>query len=243
MIAFIIPLLFFLILGALAKSARDVISFRYSSSIFADAPDRWQQWLNPEVSWTNKKHKFFLIEWLLSTVLVWATDAWHFLEALFWFSVLMTGYFFSQALAANGFTLQLFLLGLLLMYFIKGGVHELTFGRLWLKNIALGAGKDRRVAGEPLGKVNFGTWFNLGNAFAKSVGIMSALFLVLVGQLWLFRWIAGVPIHDYNTDIQWPATVVIVEFFVALAAIFLTWVLKIREENKAIREARKAQKA
>lgn len=88
-IPLLIAILALSFLAGLADGTRDVLSFRYSRSIFPQSAD--EQFLgageifwNPDISWRNKwkngdpeQGERFPGS---STVLVWTTDAWHLLQ-------------------------------------------------------------------------------------------------------------------------------------------------------------------
>jgi hypothetical protein len=78
----IITILLLIVLSGAADGVRDTFMFHYSQTGFAPNDRFW----NPEVSWKNKwKHgdpaqgEAFPLS---STVLVWATDAWHLCQTI-----------------------------------------------------------------------------------------------------------------------------------------------------------------
>jgi hypothetical protein len=235
MASFIIATLFYLALAALGKSVSDVISFRYSSSIFSNLPERWQKWTNPEISWKNKHTGFIVTDWIFSTVLVAVTDLWHFSQMLYAFGLIMAGWFGNGLADHFEWSLQAKFLLFIAMYAYKGAIHEATFGSLFLKKDKSKSG--RRVSGEALKPIgsNFSNWIGLGNTILKSIGSMSAIFIVFLGQLWVFRLIDGryESIHQIPDRLQWPEMTIVIEFFILFLAALIGWIISIRVENKA----------
>lgn len=225
MLEFILYLIFFVALGSLAKSVGDVISFAYDRSIFTSLPAKWQQYADPRVSWENKHTGFFLTDWILSTVLVWATDLWHLTESIFYIGVLGAGWSLYGLYTSQAWEFNELVLALSAIYIAKGAIFEFLYGKVFIRQTEVASTNAiiRRLAGAPSRGRNVFS-HNLVSGLFKSVGIMLIIGLFFVGQLWLFRWIAGVPIHDYSSEILWPSTVVIVEFLLGIAVSFILWV-------------------
>jgi len=82
-----------LILTAVAANATmDEIKFHWSRW-FGKVVKRnfWKIWMNPSLSWKNKyKFENKYLQYLFSTVLVWTTDFWHFLKAIFLNSIFLS---------------------------------------------------------------------------------------------------------------------------------------------------------
>lgn len=77
------------ILAGLADGTRDVLSFRYSRSVFPQGAGEQvlgagEVFWNPAISWRNKWKNGDPAQgerfWGSSTFLVWTTDAWHLLQ-------------------------------------------------------------------------------------------------------------------------------------------------------------------
>lgn len=67
-----------LTLSAIAKSIQDTLDFYYWKSIFINP--KYEKWLNPNLSWTNKRTWFpnsKFLTWIFSNPLVLFTDGWH----------------------------------------------------------------------------------------------------------------------------------------------------------------------
>jgi len=77
--------LILVILAAILNSIMDIVSLRYTKSIFVNYPNL-RYFIDPDVSWRNKwkngdpkqGEKFFGS----STFLVWTTDLWHLAKTL-----------------------------------------------------------------------------------------------------------------------------------------------------------------
>jgi hypothetical protein len=68
-------------LAGIFNACMDVIRTRYDTSIFRFWKN--QKWVDPALSWTNKwKPDSKLGDLIMSTVLVWVTDLWHFAKML-----------------------------------------------------------------------------------------------------------------------------------------------------------------
>lgn len=70
-----------LVLAGILNACMDILKTRYSVSIFSNW--KHQNWINPSLSWVNKwKPKSKLGDLIMSTILVWITDFWHFCKML-----------------------------------------------------------------------------------------------------------------------------------------------------------------
>lgn len=72
-------MIIFLILACICNSIMDTLAHHYEKSIFNNFNPKW--W-NPNISWYNHKNNNKYIEFMLSTVLIYITDAWHFFKIL-----------------------------------------------------------------------------------------------------------------------------------------------------------------
>lgn len=107
------------------NSIMDVLRFRWDTCIFKDL--KFQQWIDPKLSWHNKwilKSK--LGDLILSTVLVWITDLWHFSKMLMIFSFLITMFFYTPIF-------NYWILDLILFKLCFSGTFELFFSFIFIK--------------------------------------------------------------------------------------------------------------
>lgn len=119
-----------MVLCASATNAvMDTLATHYGSSIFSTMPSRWQQWLDPRISWHNKwkdgdktKGEAFPLS---STSFAFTTDAWHFFKSLtvwfLWAAILAP---FTLLFALRWYWWALIFLG---GDILRGGVFEILF--------------------------------------------------------------------------------------------------------------------
>ena len=98
----------------LSNSLMDEIRFRWSRCFgqFIKPDSKAEKWFNPAIGWKNKhrfKSKFLKV--LFSTALVWTTDFWHFLKAIFLNSLFAAGVLLENSNVKIG-EMLLILLGL-----------------------------------------------------------------------------------------------------------------------------------
>lgn len=75
------------------NSCMDVLRYRYKISIFKDW--KHQDWVNPSLSQKNKwKPKSKFGDLVMSTVLVWVTDMWHFVKMLMLMCIMLSVVFY-----------------------------------------------------------------------------------------------------------------------------------------------------
>lgn len=94
-----IPIILMIIAGIL-NACMDVLKIKYNISIFSDM--KFQNWIDPKISWHTKwkiDQKLFgkqiwLIDKIMSTILVWITDLWHFVKMLMLICVSMSIVFY-----------------------------------------------------------------------------------------------------------------------------------------------------
>jgi hypothetical protein len=73
--------LLLIVLAGICSASMDVLRFRYDTSIFRFWKN--QNWVNPVLSWPNKwKPDSKFGDFVMSTILVWVTDFWHFCKFL-----------------------------------------------------------------------------------------------------------------------------------------------------------------
>jgi len=112
----------------------DEIQFRWSR-LFAHwfKPDsKLERWFNPRKSWRNKwMSKYAVVDFIMSTVLVFLTDFWHFLKFIFLNSFFLL---ILLLLDNSGYWYQ-YLLVMALMNIVWGLFFELFNGILgWLSD-------------------------------------------------------------------------------------------------------------
>jgi len=82
-----------MILAGIFNACMDALKTHYSTSIFSTWKN--QSWVNPSLSWTNKwKPKSKIGDLIMSTVLVFLTDMWHFCKFLMLFSIMFAIVFY-----------------------------------------------------------------------------------------------------------------------------------------------------
>jgi hypothetical protein len=123
----LISIIFFLLAG-ICNACMDVLRYRYNTSIFRFWKN--QEWINPSLSWVNKwKPTTKLGDLIMSTVLVWVTDFWHFVKMLmilfFTFGAILYQPIF------NSF--PNIWLNLIILYFTFTGTFELFFSKILIK--------------------------------------------------------------------------------------------------------------
>ena len=79
--------LILMIFAGVFNACMDILKYHYNLSIFKSWKN--QNWVNPALSWPNKwKPSTKIGDLLMSTVLVWITDFWHFCKFLMLFSIM-----------------------------------------------------------------------------------------------------------------------------------------------------------
>jgi len=117
--------LILIILAGMFNAAMDVLRYRYKTSIFKDW--KYQNWVNPALSQMNKwKPTTKFGDLMMSTVLVWVTDMWHFVKMLMWTSI-MFGIIFYNPITS------FWLLDVFILYFSLTGTFELFFSVIFIK--------------------------------------------------------------------------------------------------------------
>ena len=215
----LIILILFLVLSAFAKSSSDVLTFRFSSSIFSRLN---HQFWNPQISWRNKYSSTRLLTWLLSTVLVPFTDGFHLTQSVHIFATFLAGLF---AYKTATFLEVDFFLVLIASYFLRGLIHETSFNNLLLlrgSSSRAEQNNERLLAGEE----DFFQSGSVRSIFWRSLAVMSTLFFAIVSQVWIFRTIHGGyqgHIFTYKGLEQWPEYIIVAEIliFIGLIAIYL----------------------
>ena len=113
-----------MIIAGVFNATMDVLKVRYKTSIFS----KWknQQWINPELSWTNKwKSKSKMGDKIMSTVLVWTTDMWHFSKMLMLVCISLSIVFYVPIFS--------FWLDALILYCVFTISFELFFSKVLIK--------------------------------------------------------------------------------------------------------------
>ena len=116
----------FMILAGIFNSCMDVLRYRYKVSIFND----WnkQDWVNPSLSQKNKwesKSKFG--DLIMSTILVWVTDMWHFSKMLMLTSIMFGIVYYIPITLYWG-------LDMIIFFSCFTSVFELFFSKILIKN-------------------------------------------------------------------------------------------------------------
>lgn len=113
-----------MVLAGAFNACMDVLKVRYRLSIFSDM--KAQQWINPGLSWTNKwKPTSKLGDLIMSTVLVWVTDLWHFVKMIMLICISAAIIFYSP--------IYKWWLDIFIMYFAFTGTFELFFSKILIK--------------------------------------------------------------------------------------------------------------
>jgi len=116
----------FMIIAGIFNAGMDVLKNRWKTSIFKTWKN--QQWINPTLSWTNKyKPKSKIGDKIMSTVLVWVTDLWHFLKMLMLISISFAIIFYNPIIS--------WWIDILILYSSFTIPFEFFFSRLFIKKI------------------------------------------------------------------------------------------------------------
>jgi len=113
-----------MILAGMFNAAMDVLKVRFKTSIF----QYWkgQQWINPSLSWTNKwKPVTKFGDLIMSTVLVWVTDMWHFVKMLMLACISMAIVFYQPIFG---------IWDAFILYFAFTATFELFFSKIFVKS-------------------------------------------------------------------------------------------------------------
>lgn len=74
------------VVSVVANATMDELRFHWDRFFgkIAKPGTKLEQWMNPSISWVNKyKFKSRILTYLFSTLLVWFTDFWHLLKAIY----------------------------------------------------------------------------------------------------------------------------------------------------------------
>lgn len=120
-----------MILAGMFNSSMDVLKHKWSISIFKDWNN--QNWIDPTISWHTKwniDQKLFgkqvwLVDKLMSTVLVWVTDMWHFVKMLMLVCISFAIIFYSPIYSI--------LVDAIIFYFAFTGTFELFYSKIFVK--------------------------------------------------------------------------------------------------------------
>ena len=113
-----------MILAGIFNATMDVLKYRFNRSIFQDW--KHQQWINPALSWHNKwKPDSKLGDLLMSTVLVWVTDMWHFAKMFMLVCISFAIVFYSPVFK--------WWIDVLMMYFAFTATFELFFSKIFIQ--------------------------------------------------------------------------------------------------------------
>jgi hypothetical protein len=114
-----------ILLAGICNASMDVLRYRYSTSIFR----LWknQNWVNPELSWPNKwKPDSKFGDFIMSTILVWVTDFWHFCKFLM-LTFIVGSVIFHQSIIVNWWVDAIILLGAFTITF------EIFYSKIFIK--------------------------------------------------------------------------------------------------------------
>jgi hypothetical protein len=113
-----------MVLAGIFNACMDVLKVRFKTSIFSTW--KGQQWINPALSWTNKwKPTTKIGDLIMSTVLIWVTDMWHFVKMLMLACISLAIVFY---LPVYKWWADIFI-----MYFAFTGTFELFFSKILIK--------------------------------------------------------------------------------------------------------------
>jgi hypothetical protein len=113
-----------MILAGISNAAMDVLRYRYNTSIFRFWKN--QNWVNPSLSWPNKwKPDSKLGDLIMSTVLVWVTDFWHFAKMIMLICISLAIVFYSP--------IYKWWTDFLMMHIAFTATFELFFSKLFIK--------------------------------------------------------------------------------------------------------------
>jgi len=119
-----ISVLLMMIAGIL-NSCMDVLKTRYSTSIFRFWKN--QNWINPSLSWHNKwKPDTKIGDLIMSTVLVWLTDMWHFTKMLMLVCISFAIIFYTPIYS--------WWLDIIIFYFSFTAIFELFYSKVLIKS-------------------------------------------------------------------------------------------------------------
>jgi hypothetical protein len=113
-----------MIIAGVFNAIMDVLKVRFKKSIF----QYWkgQQWINPSLSWHNKwKPTSKFGDLIMSTILVWLTDMWHFVKMLMLLSISFAIVFYIP--------IYIWWVDILIMYFVFTTTFEIFFSKVLIK--------------------------------------------------------------------------------------------------------------
>jgi len=113
-----------LIFAGIFNACMDVLKYRWNTSIFQNWKN--QQWINPSLSWYNKwKPNSKLGDLIMSTVLVWLTDMWHFAKMLMLLCIMFAIVFYTP--------IYQWWTDIIILYFTFTGTFELFYSLIFIK--------------------------------------------------------------------------------------------------------------
>ena len=113
-----------MILAGIFNATMDILKYRFKKSIFSTW--KHQDWINPTLSWDNKwKPTSKFGDLIMSTVLVWVTDMWHFVKMLMLICISLAIIFYQPIYA--------WWTDIFIMYFAFTGTFELFFSKILIK--------------------------------------------------------------------------------------------------------------
>jgi hypothetical protein len=111
--------------ASICNAIMDVLKYRWNKSIFT----MWQNqnWVNPSLSWDNKwLPKSKLGDFIMSTILVWVTDFWHFCKFLMLLSIMFAIVFYKPLIN--------WWVDILILYCAFTITFEIFYSKILIKN-------------------------------------------------------------------------------------------------------------
>jgi len=113
-----------IIFAGIFNACMDVLKYRWNTSIFQNWKN--QQWINPSLSWHNKwKPDSKIGDLIMSTVLVWITDMWHFTKMMMLLCIMFAIVFY--------FPIYKWWADIIILYFAFTGTFELFYSQIFIK--------------------------------------------------------------------------------------------------------------
>lgn len=114
----------FMVFAGICNSFMDVLRYRFKKSIFSTW--RFQSWVNPALSMNNKwKPTSKIGDLIMSTILVWVTDMWHFMKMLMLLFISLSIVFYVPIIN--------YWWDIPILYFSFTGIFELFFSKILIK--------------------------------------------------------------------------------------------------------------
>ena len=112
-----------MMLAGMFNACMDDLKYRFNVSIFKNWKN--QDWINPSLSWDNKwKPDSKIGDLIMSTILVWVTDMWHFVKMLMLVCISLAIVFYS--------TIFSWWLDAFIFYFAFTATFELFYAHIFI---------------------------------------------------------------------------------------------------------------